>query len=503
MSSETQGVSPGARPGGLVADLLAAGLGTLIVTVAGRWAAVNPATAGFLFLLLVLGFSVWRGLSGGLATSVAATLCYNLFFLPPVGMLTIADPANWVALGTFLVTSVVASRLVVHARLRALEAQRSAHEAQILYDLGFALFTTTNRLGAVGDATATCLRTIGAEGGGLVLFPRGPEVPVLASAIGPRKIDPRNPELARVAERRQVLVTEEGGERVVYVPLQVGETVSGVLIASGTSAAGPVLESAGRLMALAVERERLMAETTQLEGLKASDALKTSLLRAVSHDLRTPLTAMRLQMDALGLRLRDRPELAPTLTALARERERVTRRIEDLLTLARLESGIIEPHPEPTPVAALFASARESLSAILDERLVPVRIEPDCPELYVDPSLALEIVVNLLENATRAAPSDQPLELVAAPDPEDSSRVLVEVLDRGPGVPFTLRQALLAPGARHPGLTDTGAAGLGLEIATGLARASGGELVLTSRHGGGTIARVVLPAAVLSTSAQR
>ncbi|HKY60249.1 MAG TPA: DUF4118 domain-containing protein, partial [Gemmatimonadota bacterium] len=394
MSFMKGGDHQAARSGGSAADLILAGLGAVLVTLVGRWTAANAATAGFLFLLLVLGVSVRRGLGGGLAASMAATLCYNLFFLPPVGTLTIADPANWVALGTFLVTSVVASRLVVRARSRAEEAQRSATETQILYDLGFRLFTSTSRLGAVGDATATCLRTIGAEGGGLVLFPRGPEAPVLVSAIGSRRIDPGHPALAGVAERREVLLTEEDGGRMAYVPLQVGEAVIGVLIVSGSSVGGRILESAGRLMALAVERERWMAETTHLEALKASNELKTSLLRAVSHDLRTPLTAMRLGMEALERRLRDRPDLAPSLTALSQERERVTRRIDDLLTLARLESGIIEPHPEPTPVGDLLGLARESLSAILAGRPVVARIDPACPDLYVDPALAMEVIVN-------------------------------------------------------------------------------------------------------------
>jgi two-component system sensor histidine kinase KdpD len=321
--------------------------------------------------------------------------------------------------------------------------------------------------------------------------------------LGSRRIDIGNPALARVAERRQVLMADEGGQRVAYIPLQVGETVSGVLIASGAKMPERILESAGRLMGLAVERERLIAETTQVEALKASDSLKTSLLRAVSHDLRTPLTAIRLEIDALGRRLHDRPDLTPSLAALSRERERVTRRVDDLLTLARLESGIVEPHPEPIPAGALFASARESLSAILGERPVLVRVDPDCPDLYVDPSLALEVIINLLENATRAASSDRPLELAAARDPEDPSRVRVEILDRGPGIALSLRQVLLGNSAPvGPALADVGSGGLGLEIVTGLTRALGGALALVPRPGGGTIARIVLPATVLPASSE-
>lgn len=467
-----------------IADLALVALGVTLVTLVGKWTGANVVTVGFLFLLLVLGLSVWRGLAAGSVSAIVSTLCYNFFFIPPFGTFTIADPGNWVALGAFLVTAVVVSRLVVRARRRAEEARLHALETQTLYELSFGLFTTTSRLGTVGDATATCLRTIGAKEGGVVLFRGGPTSPVVAGAIGSGTIDPEHPALAGVLKRREVLVTEVEGERTAYVPLQLGETAIGVLVATGTPASRQVLESAGRLMALAIERERLMNETTELAALKASDTLKTSLLRAVSHDLRTPLTAIRLEMERLARGLRDRPDVTPILAALSRERERLTRRIDNLLAMARLESGIIEPHPEPTPAAGLFAGARESLAAILGGRPIRVRIDPACPDVYVDPGLALEVVVNLLENAARAAPIDAPLELAASPDPEDASRVRVEVLDRGPGVPRGLN------------------GGLGLEIATGLARACGGAVTLAPRPGGGTIARLVVPAALSTAMAE-
>lgn len=487
---------------GRAADLALVGIGVTLVTLGGKWTGAGAVTVGFLFLLFVLGLSVWRGLFSGSAGAIVATLCYNYFFFPPFGTLTIADPANWVALGAFLVTAVVVSRLVVRARRRADEAHLRALETQILYELSFGLFTTTSRLGTVGDATATCLRTIGANGGGLVLFRDGRAAPVIVDAIGSRTIDPEHPMLAAVAEQREVLVGDADGERIAYIPLQVGETVIGILVATGTVASRPVLESAGRLMALAVERERLLTETTELEALKASDVLKTSLLRAVSHDLRTPLTAIRLEMDRLVRDLGDRPDVAPILGALSAERERLTRRIDNLLAMARLESGVIEPHPEPTPAASLFGSACESLAAILSKRPVEIRIDPACPDLYVDPGLVLEVIVNLLENAARATPSGGRLELTAASDPEDVSRVQVEVLDRGPGIPHGLSGARFDLGARSRSSGDSGPAGLGLEIATSLARACGGGFTVHPRPGGGTIARVVLPAALTPSTAE-
>jgi signal transduction histidine kinase len=171
--------------------------------------------------------------------------------------------------------------------------------------------------------------------------------------------------------------------------------------------------------------------------------------------------------------------------------------------MARLEAGIIEPRPEPTPAASLFASAREGLAAILGERRVEVHVDDACPDLFVDPGLALEVVVNLLENAARAAPADTDLNLVASPDPEDASRVRVEVLDRGPGVPPAASRALADRAEWRGSGGDVGPPGLGLPIAAGLARACDGTLTLLPRPGGGTIARFVVPAALSPALAER
>lgn len=300
------------------------------ITLLALAADANAITVGFLYLPVVLGLATWAGWAVGAAASVAATLCLNFFFLPPVGSFHIEDPSNWVALGCFLASSTLVSHLTTRAR--------------------------------------------------------------------------------REARARE------------------------------------------------------------------SDALKTALLRAVSHDLRTPLTAMRLEIESLEPKLADRPEALASLRGLSLQQERLTHRIDNLLALARLEAGVARPHPEPTPAGSLFRSARESLALILDGRTLEVRVPPQCPDLWIDPSLMLEVLVNLLENAARAAPPNRPLELSAEPGP--GGRVRIEVRDRGPGMPSAFQGG-----------------GLGLHIARSLAGTNGGSLDLLDRPGGGTIARLDLPAA--------
>jgi two-component system sensor histidine kinase KdpD len=278
-----------------------------------------------------------------------------------------------------------------------------------------------------------------------------------------------------------------------HFPLEVGGACNGVLVTSPVGASAAVVEPALRLLSLAIERERLLAEAARLEAVRASDEMKTSLLRAVSHDLRTPLTAMGLEIESLGAKL---PEAAPgaeaSLLSLAREHQRLARRIDNLLSLARLEAGVSRPHPEPVPAAALLRDAVESLRLQIGERPCDLAAEPFCPDVLVDPALGLEVVVNLVENAVRASPGGARLELAAREGPP--GRVWIEVRDRGPGLPGAVRRRLAQPagaaGRREP------VAGLGLEIAGSLTALNGGSLVFLDRPGGGTVARLELPAAV-------
>jgi two-component system sensor histidine kinase KdpD len=463
-------------------------LALALVTFVGRWAGANAPTIGSIYLVVVLGLAAWGGWAVGATASVAAMLCFNYFFLPPTGTLTIAEPANWVALIAFLIASTFASRLVATARREAAEAQRRRQEVEILYELSFALFAVSQRPGVLGEAAARTLRGIGADSGALLLGDTGGPGEA-ASAVG----ELIEPEEAALREARESHRLVERGD-LVYVPLEVGGTLHGILVARGTSAPRTVLEPAGRLLGLAVERERLLAEAAHLEAVRESDTLKTSLLRAVSHDLRTPLTTMRLEIESLDRQLMDQPQARASVRGLSLEQERLARRIDNLLSLARLEGGVARPHPEPVPPASLFRAARESLALILAGRPVEALVDPRCPDLWADPSLTLEALVNLLENAARATPPDRPLEIAAGPGP---AGVWIEVRDRGPGLPAGVRRLLESP--RDPRRTaesgDSAAGGLGLRIVQGLVEANGGALALLDRPGGGTIARLTLPAA--------
>ena len=489
-SAQEDGSRAPGGPASALVDLALAGAAVAGTTAAARLAGLNSTTAGLVLLVTVLAIALARGLRAAVVGAFGATLAFNFFFLPPLHTFTIAEPANWVALFCFLIVAVVVSRLVLRAREQADDALRRRREIEVLYDLSVDLFTATNRVGSLGEAAARALRSVGADGGGLLEVDEGSSRPRVVSWSG-RDLAPEHERLVKVvlerAEAAEVPAPE--GARDVYFPLFVGGQAHGVLVVLGARAGRTVLEPVARLVALAVERERFLAENAHLEALRQSEGLKTSLLRAVSHDLRSPLTAIGLSIEGLRRRLGGDAGVRPALDDLSRESGRLSRRIDNLLALARLEAGRSVPRAEPTPPADLFRAAREGLPLVLDAHPVHVSVGADCPDLLADPSLVAEVLVNLVENAARAAPAGTAIELTATRHPVEPLLVRLEIADRGPGLP---PEAL--PGAEAEA-SDVGRRGLGLEIARGLAAANGGRLSLHPRPGGGTIARVDLPAA--------
>jgi two-component system sensor histidine kinase KdpD len=477
-----------------------AAIGSLAaLTAAGTALHLNASTVGFAYLIDVLLISLWGGLLAGTVASVAATIAYNYFFFPPLHTLTIEQPANWFALAAFLVSSVTVNRLVTAARVQAGNAEQRRTELETLYGLSVDLFAATNRVNALGDAASRALHRLGARAGGLVLFSGTSTYRQTVVSWSGDKPDEIEDLIAGVGRHKAALESPSLLGRDVYLPLIVDGKTIGTLVARGTTASKEALQSAARLVALAIERERFLEENAHVQALRESESLKTSLLRAISHDLTTPITAVTIRTESIRRRAAGDAELLDDVGAIADETARLRRRIDNLLSMARLEAGKAKPHREPSPPADLFRAARENLTTVVHSRTIAVHVEPDCPDAFVDPSLALEILVNLVENAHRVSPPGAAIELVARKHPLDPERLRIEVLDRGPGLPPGVADA---DGNVAAATTDDAQRGLGLEIARALADANGGTIGLAPRPGGGTIARIDLPAALLAAEAR-
>lgn len=459
----------------------AAGIAAIAaLTVVGKLIGLNQTTIGLVYLLVIFLLASWRGLVAGATASVLATICFNFFFLPPLYRFVIADPANWVALVTFVAASFVANRLLVRVQRQAAAAEESRNELRALYDLSIDLFAASTRVGALEEAASRALRAIGAKSGGLVLFDGSTHRQRVVVWNGAEPDDIVEEMITGVGRHRRSVEIPSPYGRDIYVPLNMGGRAIGALAVRGSSATITWLESVASLVALAVERDRYVREVAHVEALRESDRLKSSLLRAVSHDLNSPLTAIALELETLTQI--SSGEAAARCATLGNHVGRLQRRISNLLAMARIEAGKTQPRIEPTPAADLFRAARESLPAIRDQRRFEVRVHPDAPDLDVDPALTLELLVNLIENADRASPDGQPVELIA--EQAANGMVRIEVRDRGPGVT-----------PRKQDFDDVEGRGLGLEIVRNLVRVQGGTFELRNRDGGGAVARVELPAA--------
>jgi two-component system sensor histidine kinase KdpD len=252
---------------------------------------------------------------------------------------------------------------------------------------------------------------------------------------------------------------------------------------------GEAERASAELEAMARERDRMEAEAIEAEALRRSDELKTALLRAVSHDLRTPLTSV----IAAGAALR-----SPTLTdtertelseAVVGEGNRLSRLVENLLDLSRLEAGKAEPHREPADVAEVLEAARES--AGLDPRLVGIAADPGLPMLSADAPQLERAFANLLENGVRhggGRPVQAHCRLVGGD-------LVVRVVDQGPGIPEAEQRRIFEAFHRAGGGRENGGIGLGLAIAKGFVEANGGTIAIESLPHQGTTFVVSFPGA--------
>jgi two-component system, OmpR family, sensor histidine kinase KdpD len=385
-----------------------------------------PESAGVAYLLAVLLVATLWGFRLGLLTSVLSAAAFNFFHLPPLGRFTIADSGHAVALVAFLVAAVGASAVASLARSRAREADERRREAALGADLARILLGGTSVRDALPEASERL--------------------------------------------RARIELAPDGS---FTLDRDVGSRVHASLKA---------------LLGAAVERDRLQAEVVETSALRRSDELKTALLRSVSHDLRTPLTAIMTAGAALaggGLSEADRIELG---RAVVEESERLTALVEKLIDLSRLQAGAWEPRRDWCSVDELLHEAAGGLDP--GGTRFSFSLDPDLPLVRADAAQLERAFANLLENALRYSPRVYVRARVVG------GQLIVRVVDRGPGIapgdltrifdPF-VRAGAGAGASGHPG------SGLGLAIVKGFVESNGGRVWAESLPGQGTSFVVALP----------
>lgn len=415
---------------------------------------------GALYVLAVLPVAVLFGRIWAIGVSVASMVLFNFVSIPPTLTLTLHGSENWLAFAVYVVTGLLVADLAARARRRARIAEDREREAALLAELSTTLLSGASveaELSRIAEASA---RLLG--------------VPAARIELGSTPPPP---------------------DSGLALPLRAGDRRIGTLVlASGevdASASVRFLPALASVVGIALDRERLAHEALETEALRHSDLLKTALLRAVSHDLRSPLTAIRASLEALAsgeLDLDESRRDALLQSALA-ESERLDRMVGNLLDLSRLQAGAARPAPRLRPIDGLLDAALRQFP--LDER----RIDVSCsggPLVNVDPAQLERVLVNLLENALKFSPADARVDVDVT---QRGTEVLLRVADRGPGLPASERERVFEPFQRGAAARAGSGAGLGLAIARGFVEANGGRL-WAEASGQGAAFVVALPASV-------
>lgn len=240
------------------------------------------------------------------------------------------------------------------------------------------------------------------------------------------------------------------------------------------------------LAALSRERDRMQEEMVEAEALRRSDELKTALLRSISHDLRTPLTSIIASGAALASDAPTAEERAELSAAIVGEGERLSRLVENLLDMSRLEAGKAEPHREPTDMAEVLEGARQ---AVAGGDRVQVAVAPGLPAVDADATQLERAFANLLENALRHG-RGRPVKVTSR---RVGDKIALRVVDQGPGIPESDWRRIFEPFQTGSANGVRGGSGLGLAIAKGFVEANGGEIEVDSLFGQGTSFVVTLP----------
>src|SRR5262245_4453537 len=465
-----------------------------------RLSVTNPTIAALSYLLIVLIAAAVSSLTTAIFTSALSVLCFNFFFLPPVGRFTIADPQNWVALLVFLAVSLVASNLSSVARARTEEAVARRDEMARLFDLSRDVLLTTDSREAVQRLTRFVAQRFELDYVAIAL-PRGADWDIVAHGSLPIELDREQLAAAvAVADRMLEFDARErtysghrtiaaGGQAVRIVPLRLGIKPIGVLAAAGRPVDPGSLDALGGIVAIAIERVQFLEERKAAELARQSEELKSALLASLGHDLRTPLTAIRVaaaNLQATWLSDAERREQSELVLA---EVERLTRLFEDILDMARIDAGAVSTQVEWVHPTQIVDAAREHVEHLLRQHHVETLVESD-RLVRLDPRLTAAALAHLLENAARYSPAGAPIAVAVR---DEGGELVIAVRDRGPGIAAADLPRLFERFYRGAQASAVSGTGMGLSIARGLLAVERGRIWAENCAAGGAQFTISVP----------
>ena len=465
---------------------LIAALTVAAVTLLGyRALHLNPTTVALAYLLGILTISATWGLRQAVFMSVVATLALNYYFLPPIGTFTIADPQNWIALFAFLVTAVTVSQLSERARRGARSAIERRQELERLYAFSQLLLSSDNPAELLNMIPRYIVESFRVRSAAISLSSRGD---IYRSGPNIDGLEARDLQLTYVRGEPRF----DSVHDLAFMPLRMGTRVVGGLGVSGSVLSRQTLEAIGSLVAISIERAGAIEKLSRAEASRESEQLRSVLLDSVTHEFRSPLTAIKASVTSLlGSSNHSREEEKELLTIINEESDRLNRLIGEAAEMAQLDANKVEFRFASAPIGPVIDEALDELKQLLAHHPVEVRIPAGLPNARMDPAHIKEVLVHLLENAAKYSPAGAPIRITT----EAKNQMLtVNIADRGPGID-DFEQSLVFEKfyrGRNQRVQVHGT-GMGLAICKAIVEAHRGHLGLTSQLGHGSVFYFSLP----------
>ena len=457
-----------------------------IVLLYTRWLHVNPPTVGFSLLLAILLISAAWGLRYSLLAAIAGALAYNYFFLPPLFRLTIADPQNWIALTAFLVTAVVASQLSERARRGMLYADQRRREVERLYSLSQQLWLSENVFELLNIIPHHIVESFDLSGA--ALFLEGKQQTYFFDDLSRSRFP--TDQLKAISDRGEPVLDRE--HRICYLPLRMGVRTVGALGLSGCDLSRESLEAIGSLVAISIERANTVDKLTRSEAARESDRLRSVLLDSITHEFRTPLTAIKASAETLMSEVElENSQRKDLLEVINEEADRLNHLVGEAAEVSQLDSGQLQLHFESYPIQEAIDTAVKNSQQALRRHPLEVSIAPNLPAVRMDLERITEVIVHLLDNASKYSPAESAIHVTAE---LRDSEIITSIADHGPGIDDIEQEMIFEKfyRGRDQRMMVQGT-GMGLAIVKAIIELHGGKVGVTSQLGRGSVFSFSLP----------
>jgi two-component system sensor histidine kinase KdpD len=458
-----------------------------IVVLYFKYVHVNPTTVALSLLVAILVVSAAWGLRYAIPMSILSTLCFNFFFLPPVGTLTIIDPQNWVALIAFLCTSLIASHLSERVRDEARESARRRKEVERLYRFSKQLLLTDNIVELLKMIPVHVVETFGVEHAAIHLGDRdkvyrsGAETEQLSST-----------ELRNVSASGEPVFDRE--HKRSLVPVSMGLRRLGSLGIAGDTLSRETLEAMSGLIAIAIERAGAVDTLMRSEASRESERLRSALLDSITHEFRTPLTSIKASVTSLKSEAEMNEEQRRDFVEIIdEESDRLNRLIGEAVEMARLDANEVKLELGPHQIGEAIEGALEESRNTIADHSVEVRVPDNLPPAVMDVEWIKKVLQHLIENAAKYSPAGQPIFISSE---VRNGRLITSVADRGMGIDDLERSMIFDKFYRGQSQRyRVQGTGMGLAIVKAIVEAHGGRIEVSSQLGNGSVFSFGLPVA--------